>query len=55
MYMSIYPELLKEMELTDLKKDKYAYPKYCIKMATGTGKTWVLSCIINLAISQLQT
>ncbi len=46
MYMSIYPELLQEMDLLDLKKDKYEYPKYCIKMATGTGKTWVLEALL---------
>lgn len=46
MYMSIHPELLQEMDLLDLKRDKYSHPKYCIKMATGTGKTWVLSAIL---------
>ncbi|MGI0060819.1 MAG: DEAD/DEAH box helicase family protein [Nitrosotalea sp.] len=46
MYMSIYPELLQEMDLLDLKKDKYSHPKYCIKMATGTGKTWVLHALL---------
>jgi len=46
LYMSIYPDLLSEMDLLDLKKDKYSYPKYCIKMATGTGKTWVLSALL---------
>src|SRR3990167_282271 len=46
LYMSIYPELLAEMDLLDLKKDKYGHPKYCVKMATGTGKTWVLSALL---------
>lgn len=46
LYMSIYPELLSEMDLLDLKKNKYSHPKYCIKMATGTGKTWVLSAML---------
>src|SRR3989344_482634 len=46
LYMSIYPELLTEMDLLDLKKDKYGHPKYCVKMATGTGKTWVLSALL---------
>jgi len=46
MYMAIKPELLQEMDLIDLKKDKYSHPKYCIKMATGTGKTWVLSALL---------
>src|SRR3989344_1121453 len=45
-YMAINPELLQEMDLLNLKKDKYDHPKYCIKMATGTGKTWVLSALL---------
>ncbi len=46
MYMSINPELLQEMDLVNLKKDKYSHPKYCIKMATGTGKTWVMHALL---------
>lgn len=46
MYLSIYPELLQEMDVLDLKKGKYEHPLYCIKMATGTGKTWVLNSLI---------
>ena len=46
MYMSINPELLQEMDLVNLKKDKYSHPKYCIKMATGTGKTWVMHTLL---------
>src|SRR3989338_9647532 len=44
-YQSVSPDLLldKGTDLSALKKDKYAHPKYCIKMATVTGKTWVLS------------
>jgi type III restriction enzyme len=45
-YLSIYPELLEQMDLLDLGKDKYEHPKYCIKMATGTGKTWVLDALL---------
>jgi type III restriction enzyme len=45
-YKSIYPELLSGLDLIDLKKEKYELSKYCIKMATGTGKTWVLSAIL---------
>jgi type III restriction enzyme len=29
-----------------LKKEKHEHPKYCVKMATGTGKTWVLSALL---------
>lgn len=32
--------------LSTLQKDKYAFPKYCVKMATGTGKTWVLNALL---------
>lgn len=46
LYQAIKPELLQELDLLDLKKDKHEHPKYCIKMATGTGKTWVLSALV---------
>ena len=29
-----------------IRAAKNAYPKYCLKMATGTGKTWVLQAIM---------
>ncbi len=45
-YMRVYPELLEDLDLIDLKKEKYNNPKYCIKMATGTGKTWVLHALL---------
>ena len=46
MYAIIYPELLAQISMSDLKRDKYEHPKYCIKMATGTGKTWVLDALL---------
>jgi len=46
MYMSVNPKLLQEMDLVNLTKDKYSHPKYCIKMATATGKTWVLHALL---------
>lgn len=45
-YMAINPELLAQMDLIDMQKDKYSHPKYCIKMATGTGKTWVMHALL---------
>ena len=30
----------------NLKSKKFTHPKYCIKMATGTGKTWVLNALL---------
>ena len=46
LYAQIYPELLSQMDMTDLKQDKYEHPKYCVKMATGTGKTWVMDALL---------
>jgi len=46
MYQSISQELLSEMNLLNLEKEKYKHPKYAIKMATGTGKTWVLNALM---------
>lgn len=45
-YMTINSELLAEMNLLDFQKEKYNHPKYCIKMATGTGKTWVMHALL---------
>ena len=45
-YMTIEPQLLQEMDLLDMQKSKYSHPKYCIKMATGTGKTWVMHALL---------
>lgn len=46
LYAQIYPELLAQMDMADLKQDKYEHPKYCVKMATGTGKTWVMDALL---------
>ncbi|MBE3094106.1 MAG: DEAD/DEAH box helicase family protein [Actinobacteria bacterium] len=46
LYMAVYPDLLTEMDLLDLKKSKYGHKMFCIKMATATGKTWVLSALL---------
>lgn len=32
--------------LAEVRQDKHAHPKYCLKMATGTGKTWVLQALL---------
>jgi type III restriction enzyme len=32
--------------LLQIKEEKYNHPKFCIKMATGTGKTWVLNALL---------
>jgi len=46
MYEKIAPELLHEIDVTLLVKEKYSIPKYAIKMATGTGKTWVMHALL---------
>lgn len=32
--------------LFEIQKSKYQHPKYCMKMATGTGKTWVMHALL---------
>jgi type III restriction enzyme len=46
MYRIASEDLLSAEFLNCIQKDKYSHPKYCIKMATGTGKTWVLSALL---------
>lgn len=45
-YLTIAPDLLSEMDAAELAKVKYEIPKYAIKMATGTGKTWVMHALL---------
>jgi type III restriction enzyme len=45
-YAAVSDEITAEMDLAYLKKDKFSHPKYCLKMATGTGKTWVLGALL---------
>ncbi|MBR3319998.1 DEAD/DEAH box helicase family protein [Candidatus Saccharibacteria bacterium] len=47
-YNEIAPQLLIERgsRLQELGDDIYSFPKYCVKMATGTGKTWVLEALM---------
>ena len=45
-YMHAAPQLLAEMHASELAKEKYSIPKYAIKMATGTGKTWVMHSLL---------
>lgn len=45
-YENIEFELLSEIDMAELKKAKYDIPKYAIKMATGTGKTWVMHALL---------
>ena len=45
-YQKVAPELLPEADLASLSKEKYDLPKYAVKMATGTGKTWVMHALL---------
>lgn len=38
--------LLSDGLLGDVSQAKHDHPKYCLKMATGTGKTWVLQALL---------
>ena len=38
--------LLVGTRLVEVSQAKHAHPKYCFKMATGTGKTWVLQALL---------
>ncbi|MBB3102178.1 DEAD/DEAH box helicase family protein [Azomonas macrocytogenes] len=47
LYRQACPDaLLDDHRLTELNQAKHAHPKYCLKMATGTGKTWVLQALL---------
>lgn len=45
-YQGIVPELMDRADLAQLVKPKYQMPKYAVKMATGTGKTWVMHALL---------
>jgi len=47
LYQKAAPEALLEGSLlAEVAAAKHAHPKYCLKMATGTGKTWVLQALL---------
>jgi len=39
-------DLLEGGRLLEVDQSKHRHPKYCLKMATGTGKTWVLQALL---------
>ncbi len=45
-YEQVAPELLPETDIKALVAEKYSFPKYAVKMATGTGKTWVMHALL---------
>jgi type III restriction enzyme len=47
LYQATAPDaLLTGKRLEEVSNPKHAHPKYCMKMATGTGKTWVLQALM---------
>ena len=47
LYAKAAPEaLLADARIAEMSQDKHAHAKYCFKMATGTGKTWVLQAAL---------
>ncbi len=47
LYQAVAPDaLLSGNRLHEVSQSKHAHPKYCLKMATGTGKTWVLQALM---------
>ena len=47
LYQQVAPDaLLAGPRLAEVSGGKHAHPKYCFKMATGTGKTWVLQALL---------
>ncbi|MDP4301732.1 DEAD/DEAH box helicase family protein [Leptothrix discophora] len=47
LYEKVAPTaLLAGDRLAEVSDARHAHPKYCLKMATGTGKTWVLQALL---------
>ena len=47
LYQAAAPDaLLSGTRLAEVSEAKHGHPKYCLKMATGTGKTWVLQALL---------
>ncbi len=47
LYRQAAPDaLLAGARLTEVAQAKHSHPKYCLKMATGTGKTWVMQALM---------
>lgn len=46
MYEQVLPTEMSQIDIATLKDEKYQMPKYAVKMATGTGKTWVMHALL---------
>lgn len=48
LYKAVAPDaLLADGLLTEVRNARHEHPKYAAKMATGTGKTWVLNALLT--------
>lgn len=45
-YQQLTPDLMAVVDLGTMSQQKYQMPKYAVKMATGTGKTWVMHALL---------
>lgn len=46
LYLNTDSEILQDMDIESLEQYKYQHPMYAVKMATGTGKTWVMHALL---------
>ncbi len=45
-YVSVMADEMGMVDMNNLQQEKYRLPKYAVKMATGTGKTWVMHALV---------
>lgn len=45
-YAAVMADEMGMVDMNNLQQEKYRLPKYAIKMATGTGKTWVMHALV---------
>lgn len=45
-YATVLHDEMAMVDITNLQQEKYRMPKYAVKMATGTGKTWVMHALV---------
>lgn len=46
LYEQVAPHALTSARRQEVVQPKHDHPKYCLKMATGTGKTWVMQALM---------
>ncbi|MCF0168526.1 MAG: DEAD/DEAH box helicase family protein, partial [Bacteroidales bacterium] len=45
-YSHVMPDQMPLLDLSELSHERFGMPKYAVKMATGTGKTWVMMVLM---------